>query len=120
MWYSLVAVEKSAAGVVTARVRIHEDGPWFAGHFPGNPVLPGIAQLKIVADVIGSLRHEDLELAGLSRVKFRRIVRPGASLELHAEAARGEDRYIFRITGPEGDVCSGTMILAEKHDTWTP
>ena len=96
------------------RARVTTDGqsPWFAGHFPDNPILPGIAQLKMVADIIVASREGDVRLSALSRVKFRKIVRPGDVLDIHATIGNKKDQYAFRITSNHEDVCSGMMLFS--------
>lgn len=111
MWYLLLDLEMPAANAIRARVIVPDDSPWFSGHFPDDPILPGIAQLKMVADVIARARQQDLWIKRLHRVKFKRIVRPGEQLDIHATATSPGDLYAFRITCATEDVCSGTMSL---------
>ncbi|MDR2548917.1 MAG: hypothetical protein LBD10_01735 [Desulfobulbus sp.] len=119
MWYSLLDLEMPAPNDIRARVIVNGDSPWFSGHFPDRPILPGIAQLKMVADVIALARQERLWIKRLHRVKFKRIVRPGERLDIHAAPMNAGALYSFRIThGPE-DVCSGTMSLENQQDAET-
>lgn len=103
-------------GEIAARVTVESQSPWFSGHFPDNPILPGIAQLKMVADLIAASRKDDSRMTGLSRVKFRKIVRPGECLEIQAARGQGKDHYTFRITSGTEDVCSGIMVFAQKTE----
>ena len=114
MWYSLLRLKKTADDAVSAKVVVDDGSPWFFGHFPDDPILPGIAQLNMVAEVVGLSRQEKLCIRRLSRVKFKKIVRPGELLEIHASAADTTNIYTFRITSKDQDVCSGTMSLATK------
>ena len=111
MWYSFIEVIQQEKDEIIAQVTTDGRSPWFSGHFPDNPILPGIAQLKMVADIIGASRKEDLRMAGLSRVKFRKIVRPGELLDIHATIGKLKDQYAFRITSSNEEVCSGMMLL---------
>jgi 3-hydroxyacyl-[acyl-carrier-protein] dehydratase len=97
-----------------ARVTTDSGSPWFAGHFPGDPILPGIAQLKMVADLIAGFRNNEVYLTGLSRVRFKKIVRPGEPLDIHAVPANNENQYAFRITSSGRDICSGLIFFAAK------
>ncbi len=114
MWYSLIEAIQQENDEITARVTTDGSSPWFSGHFPDNPILPGIAQLKMVADIIGASREDDLRMTGLSRVKFRKIVRPGELLDIHATPGKLKDQYAFRITSRNEEVCSGMMLFANK------
>jgi 3-hydroxyacyl-[acyl-carrier-protein] dehydratase len=62
---------------------------FFAGHFPGNPILPGVIQLEALAQAgaIALLADEQYAgklalFGGVEKVRFRRIVRPGDELAL--------------------------------------
>lgn len=103
---------------LAARVTTDCQSPWFSGHFPDNPILPGIAQLKMVADLIAASRASEDEavyLTGLSRIKFRKIVRPGELLDIHATFVQIKEYYTFRITSGNDEVCSGVMLFAKKN-----
>ena len=62
--------------------------PFFGGHFPGNPIMPGVLQIEAMAQVGGLLLHksyglEDGQLLlfrGVDKCKFRRLVIPGDRL----------------------------------------
>lgn len=99
---------------MAARVTTDSSSPWFSGHFPDDPILPGIAQLKMVADLIAGFRKNEVYLTGLSRVRFRKIVRPGEPLDIHAVPANKENQYAFRITSSGRDICSGLIFFAAK------
>src|SRR6478752_8194165 len=72
---------------VRARYRVTGDEPFLAGHFPGNPVFPGVLQLEALAQtgaiaVLADDRYAGkLPLfGGVEKVRFRRLVRPGDEL----------------------------------------
>jgi len=67
--------------------------PWFAGHFPGRPVLPGVlmteafAQLACIVAMASQPEHQGREvyLLGLDRVRFRKPVLPGDVVDITVE-----------------------------------
>lgn len=61
--------------------------PFFQGHFPGNPVMPGVLQMEALAQVAGILlnkrNNRDGQIAyfsSIDKARFRKIVRPGDTL----------------------------------------
>ena len=76
-------------GSVTGRYRIKEDDFFIKGHFPGNPMVPGVIQCEIMAQTCSMLVRDDLRghiavYAGLENVRFKGVVRPGDLCEIHA------------------------------------
>lgn len=102
-------------GKITASVTTDGSSPWFSGHFPDDPILPGIAQLKMVADLITSSGTGNLSMSGLGRIKFRKIVRPGDLLDIEIICGDKKDQYNFKITCGDDDVCSGWMLFAKAQ-----
>ena len=66
--------------------------PFFAGHFPGNPVMPGVLIIESMAQAAGMLANLDASLNGktgelyylvkVDKAKFSQVVQPGDQLEL--------------------------------------
>lgn len=79
--------------VAVKNVSINE--PWFQGHFPGNPVFPGVLQLEAMAQAAGilMLRRGSSEgrvafFMSADKVKFRKPVRPGDQLTVTAKLTK--------------------------------
>jgi len=54
-------------------------------------------------------------LRRLSRVKFKKIVRPGEALDIQIEYCDKKGQYFFRITSGNAEVCSGTMSCGSSE-----
>ena len=72
---------------------------FFQGHFPGNPVMPGVLQLEAMAQVAGvmlNLREGNqgriAYFMSINNAKFRRMVKPGDQLRMEIEAVRLRSR----------------------------
>ncbi|AMK23880.1 MULTISPECIES: 3-hydroxyacyl-ACP dehydratase FabZ [unclassified Sphingobium] len=71
--------------------------PFFQGHFPGRPIMPGVLIVEAMAQAAGVLTVQSLNLAGSGKlvyfmsidgVKFRNPVEPGCLLDLHVEVVQ--------------------------------
>jgi 3-hydroxyacyl-[acyl-carrier-protein] dehydratase len=83
---------------VVARREVRADDPWFAGHFPGRPVMPGVLIVEAMAQTgaVAVLVEEENRgkiafFAGIDDCRFKRVVEPGDELTLTCEidAVRG-------------------------------
>jgi len=80
--------EKRIVGI--KNVSVNE--PYFQGHFPGTPIMPGVLQLEAMAQTGGILLVKASGTTGrvpyfmsIDNVKFRKIVKPGDQLRIEAE-----------------------------------
>ena len=116
MWYSLIKIERREESEIRADIQVPATSPWFDGHFPGEPVLPGLAQISMVFDVIREASDGELRVLSVSRVRFKRIVRPEDRLEVIATPLKKEaNAFSFRIQIQDDLVCSGVMRLQRKN-----
>jgi 3-hydroxyacyl-[acyl-carrier-protein] dehydratase len=113
-----VEVGKSA----TAVWHVREDFFAFEGHFPGNPVLPGVLMVEALAQAgaYAILREERFQgklavFGGIDGVKFRGMVRPGDDLILHAELKRLSSiggKADVQATVDGKTICAGEIMFA--------
>ncbi|MDO9337053.1 MAG: AMP-binding protein [Caulobacter sp.] len=83
---------------------------WFQGHFPGEPILPGISQVHMAVLLSAQVLGWTPEGADLNRVKFKDIVRPGETLDLTLIAERDKGRLSFRwLRANGGEASSGSI-----------
>ncbi|WER48172.1 AMP-binding protein [Cupriavidus sp. WKF15] len=88
--------------------------PALAGHFPGNPVVPGVVLLDHAILQIGAALGHPLEVSQVGTVKFLSPVRPGERVEVAHQwqgGSTGADMATIRFTLSAGgrDVASGTL-----------
>jgi len=93
----VVLVEGDRRAIGIKNVTINE--PFFEGHYPRQPMMPGVLIIEAMAQLSGILLSQKLEHAGrvavllsLDKVKFRRPVVPGDQLVLEAQAVRVKAR----------------------------
>ena len=101
-------LEFSGGDSVVALKNVTADEPFLAGHFPGNPVLPGVLIIEAMAQTAGLLLPPGSMafLAQVREARFRRPVVPGDQLRLSARRqARLGDIHRFAVRATvEGDL----------------
>jgi len=100
--------------------------PFFQGHFPGNPIMPGVLIIEAMAQVGGVLarlsipnvmeREEigEIFFVSMDKVKFRKPVVPGDQIRFEAEALRTGAR-IWKMAGKafvDGDLVAEANLVA--------
>ena len=92
---------------------IHERLPFLSGHFPGNPIVPGVLMVESAAQVgaVCALTHPDHHgkfgvFAGIDEVRFSRIVRPGDTLVI--------DIVVDRLRGRIGRASATLTVDGEQ------
>ena len=97
---------------LSAEVHVPASASWFDGHFPGWPVLPGIAQLGMVLDLVRHALDGPVRVAEVSRVRFKQMIIPDDHVTVVAESRPGDcGRYTFRIIRRDQVACTGTMTV---------
>lgn len=101
---------------MTCKASVNLNSPWFSGHFPGDPVLPGIAQLAMVFDAVSRIHKDIQKISEIKRVRFKQLIRPDDPMELTiTSCSAGPDHYTFKIMVRGDLACSGTMILERSE-----
>lgn len=82
-------------------VEIPPSSPLFAGHFPGRPILPGIAHLALAERALRELTGQKVAITAVRILKLRRPVSPGDALELRIDFpdVEGVSRFEVRCNG---------------------
>ena len=117
-WSLLKEVKATTTNNIEALADVPADSPWFSGHFPGEPILPGIALVYIVKQAIveeALKKGTQLQLYSLRRIRFTQPVRPGDTLSISINYEdTGEDiLFSFKVINKENVVSSG-QITAKK------
>jgi len=84
---------------ITALKNVSINEPWFQGHFPGHPIMPGVLQLEAIAQVAGILMLKQAENFGkiayfiaAESVKWRKPVRPGDTMVVDVELTKARGK----------------------------
>jgi acyl-CoA synthetase (AMP-forming)/AMP-acid ligase II len=93
-------LESRQGDELVAHVVASADAVWFQGHFPGMPILPGVAMLALVEDVMSDLwadaHHPPVEIRAFHRIRFRQMIAPGTNLRVRVRQTQ-PDRFRFTV-----------------------
>jgi len=111
---------------VTGIKNVTINEPFFQGHFPGHPIMPGVLQLEAIAQVAGILMLNQPENAGkpayfmsAENVKWRKPVRPGDVLKIEVELTRkrgriGRARGVCSVEGEAVSEAEVTFMVVDE------
>lgn len=111
---SLEAGPKHDGGVTYAEFVFHDTFTGFEGHFPGNPLVPGIAQIYAAQITAESAAGRKTRLKEMARCKFTRPVLPNevVRVSLSGEWRGGIMRCKVDVTA-NGEPCSSMTLVLE-------
>ena len=105
-----------AAGdaAIDAEITLQSLHAIYAGHFPGQPVVPGACMLQMVKEIITAALSTNVQLAKATDIKFVRMVNPveGSALKLHIQyTVAGELLNVTAIVFKENGPCLKAKLV---------
>ena len=84
---------------IIAGITINKDHSIFEGHFPNNPITPGVVQLEIVKELLGEKYQRKMNLVSLSNCKFLAILNPLETRIVEVQLTFNEEDGVIKISG---------------------
>ena len=84
-FYKVLSLEKTDSHKHLAVVLINEKHDVFKGHFPGNPIMPGVCMMQIIKELTEQITKSSLIMQTLTYVKFMALINPDVTPELRLE-----------------------------------
>lgn len=111
-------------GISVCKYKVRGDEFFLQGHFPNNPVVPGVIQCEMMAQASCLLMGRQDKaytpyFTGMDKVKFKKMVVPGDVITLKSELVRQKATFYFvKCTGHIGDAlcCSAEISFALVED----
>ena len=98
--YHIISFETDIAeGILKAVISLDRNHPVFEGHFPGNPILPGVCTVQICKEILEKATDKELMLIKSGNIKYLGFVNPAVHTEMQFNLA-----YKTGETG--GYICS--------------
>ncbi|MEZ5198896.1 MAG: hypothetical protein R2764_21720 [Bacteroidales bacterium] len=103
-------------------IAFNKDHAVFGGHFPGNPIVPGVVQIQVLKDLLENALGKMVFLNHSKTIKFLNVINPIETVEvifeIDFEFQQGNDLSVKCIVKTESQVYmkfSGTALLKEKE-----
>ena len=122
----VVSIEPGKSIHAYKNVTINE--PFFVGHFPHHPVMPGVLIMEALAQAAGILsfktegkkptQNDVFYFAGIDDARFKRPIMPGDQLNLHVEIER-QMRGVWKFKGEarvDGQLAAEARLMCAKRD----
>lgn len=113
-WLEVSASPGIESPARTAEAIARSGSPWFDGHFPGQPILPGIAMIAMAFDAVRAKEAREgncIRLKSVKRVRFKKPVRPDEPFTLSLKREQKESGVSYNFTILLGGEVACTGIL---------
>jgi 3-hydroxyacyl-[acyl-carrier-protein] dehydratase len=84
-FYKVVSIENPADNKHLVLIRVNAEHEVFKGHFPGNPIMPGVCMMQIIKELVEQISGSSLFMQSLSNVKFMALINPFNTPKLRLE-----------------------------------
>lgn len=113
----------TAGEVIRGYKNVSINEPYFSGHFPSDPIMPGVLVIEALTQIGGILAYVTdpfdaqgslMYFLGIDKAKFRHPVRPGDRLDLEVKIV-GHHSNVWRLKGEatvDGTLCAEGQMLA--------
>ena len=129
--YPFVMVDRvteiEAGKTIRGHKMVSYNEPWCQGHFPGQPIMPGVLIIEALAQIGGILAYASepfdtsnslMYFLGIDKAKFRHTVTPGDKLDLMVEVLHHRSN-VWKLRGEatvDGTLCASGELLASIVD----
>lgn len=84
-FYKVISLEENDSQKYLAIIFVNEKHEVFKGHFPDNPIMPGVCMMQIIKELTEQITESSLVMQRLINVKFMALINPEATPELRLE-----------------------------------
>lgn len=102
--YTIIEITGNAV-----RIRVNPESVIFRGHFPGNPITPGVCQVGIIGELAGKICGGKLSMSEVKTLKFTEILRP----------SDGEVVVKFDKLEEDGGVIAAKGVVTSDNQVFT-
>lgn len=97
MSYFEIVNQKEEEGQVQYHIKVNAAHPVYKGHFPGNPIMPGVVQLQIITELLSHYLGYEVMLTSARALKFLNVINPEHVQELDVTLKTSEKEGEIRV-----------------------
>lgn len=109
-FYTIVTKKEISQNEIHVTIQLHKEHPIFEGHFPGNPVTPGVCMIQIIKEVVEEHLQLKLFIQRISNVKFTALINPNINSQLLLEISIIQTDGVLKVKNISKFV-DGTIAL---------
>ena len=88
---------KNTESEIIAGIKLNANHEIFDGHFPGNPIMPGVCMMQIIKEITEKVLGESLFLQTSTNIKFMAKINPNVNPDLSIQITYSEEEGILKI-----------------------
>lgn len=105
----VILAQRTEAAHSELELGIEAGNPWFEGHFPGQPILPGVVQIGWAVHFAHTLHGLGPAVASLEQVKFKRPIFPNTRITLQLTPSVDGRKLRYEYRDADNTYSSGTL-----------
>lgn len=90
-------------------IELNKEHPIFKGHFPGNPVTPGVAQMEIIKELVQTAKNKTIRLKSMANCKFLAILNPEKNAKVNV---------VLKFSETEDDTIKINAIIKDTETSY--
>jgi len=82
-FFKILDIKETGGNELIAEIKLNPEHQIFDGHFPGNPVVPGVVSIQMINEILSERLDKKLMLTQARNIKFPAMINPTINPELH-------------------------------------
>lgn len=96
-FYKLNEIRKTDENEYEALIHLNKDHDVFKGHFPGNPVAPGVCMLQILKEITAEIVDKKLVMESSNNIKFMALINPEVTPDLRLSIVLNNEDNLVNV-----------------------
>src|SRR5690554_5667012 len=96
-FYELKELKQISEENYEAHIKLNKEHDIFKGHFPGNPITPGVCMVQIFKEIVAGIVDKDLIMKSTNNIKFMALINPEETPDLRLEISISESENGFAV-----------------------